>query len=82
MHIYIFTWITLLYSRKWHNIVNQLNLNKKKLGKRKKNPCQTYFPRTAVELNVSTWNESQGHLHSHLYYMSYVVASSFSLWSE
>ena len=26
-HIYIYDWVTLLYSRNWHSIVNQLYIN-------------------------------------------------------
>ena len=29
IYIYVYDWITLLYSRNWHNIVNQLYSNKK-----------------------------------------------------
>ena len=29
MYMYICDWITLLYSRNWHNILNQLYFNKK-----------------------------------------------------
>ena len=28
--IYIYIWVTLLYNRDWHNIVNQLYFNKNK----------------------------------------------------
>ena len=28
--MYMYDWVTLLYSRNWHNIVNQLYFNKKK----------------------------------------------------
>ena len=28
IHIYTYDWVTLLYSRNWHNIVNQLSSNK------------------------------------------------------
>ena len=34
--MYIYEWDTLLYSRNWHNIVNQLYFNKKILKKDKK----------------------------------------------
>ena len=27
-HIYTYDWVTMLYSRNWHNIVNQLYFNK------------------------------------------------------
>ena len=27
LYIYIYDWVTLLYSRNWHNIINQLYLN-------------------------------------------------------
>ena len=27
--LYVYNWVTLLYSRDWHNIVNQLYFNKK-----------------------------------------------------
>ena len=27
--IHVYNWVTLLYSRDWHNIVNQLYINKK-----------------------------------------------------
>ena len=38
MHdLYMYDWVTLLYSRNWHNIVNQLCLNKKIILKKKKN---------------------------------------------
>ena len=33
MYIYVYNWITLLYSRNYHNIVNQLYLNKIKFFK-------------------------------------------------
>ena len=30
--MYVYDWVTILYSRNWHNIVNQLYLNKKVIG--------------------------------------------------
>ena len=33
-YIYICNWISLLYTRNWHNIVNQLQFNKNKFSKR------------------------------------------------
>ena len=32
----MYDWFTLLYSRKWHNIVNQLHFNLKRFKERKK----------------------------------------------
>ena len=29
MYVYIYDWVTLLYSRNWHNTVNQLYFDKK-----------------------------------------------------
>ena len=34
--MYMYNWITLLYTWNWHNIVNQLYLNKHFLKKKKK----------------------------------------------
>ena len=34
--MYTYDWVTLLYSRNWHNIVNQLYFNKKENKKRKR----------------------------------------------
>ena len=31
--LYVYNWVTLLYNRDWHNIVNQLYFNKKKKEK-------------------------------------------------
>ena len=31
VYLYIFNWITFLYNRNWHNIINQLYLSKKKI---------------------------------------------------
>ena len=28
-NVYMYDWVTLLYSRNWHNIINQLYFNKK-----------------------------------------------------
>ena len=41
--LYVYNWVTLLYSRDWHSIVNQLYINlKKKLKDKKKNPKKQY----------------------------------------
>ena len=32
IYIYIYDWVILLYSRHWHNIVNQLHFNFLKMG--------------------------------------------------
>ena len=34
--VYMYDWVTLLYSRNWHNIVNQFYFNKKHFLKEKK----------------------------------------------
>ena len=34
--MYVYNWVTLLYSRDWHSIVNQLYFNLKKLKKKEK----------------------------------------------
>ena len=36
IYLYIYNWFTLLYYRNWHNIVNQLYFNKKKLKRKLK----------------------------------------------
>ena len=45
--IYVYNWFTLLYRKDWHNIVNQLQVNKNKFRKRLNNK---------KEVNVMFWS--------------------------
>ena len=58
----VYNWVTILYSRDWHNIVNQLYFNKKK--KKKEDyygQGRVYDPLYAFcsLLNLSTWKSAQ-----------------------
>ena len=50
LHVCVCDWVTLLYSRNWHNNVNQLYFNKKLIfNMLKKKDC--YFPTEKLAMN-------------------------------
>ena len=55
----MYAWVTLLYSRNWHNIVNQLYSRKKKVGvpveaQQVKNPTSIYEDVGSI-LGLAQW---------------------------
>ena len=57
--VYVYTWITLLYSRNEHNIVNQLYFNKRNFRKGKK-WISWFTPKENCMLYIKTQNSGFG----------------------